>query len=202
MASLTNVYASMDELKDSIGLSKASSDDSRLESLLTGACRAIDQWTGGRYYATTETRYYTPTDGYCLKVDDLLSIATSLKSDEDGDRTYEITWAAATDYYLEPVNAPLLLRPYTRIEVDPVNGDHRFPVGVRRGIQIIGSWGYASATPAPVNLATLRLAARLYKLGDAVLGVAGATETGVLRIQADRDLNELLWPYKREWGVG
>ena len=200
---LTNAYASLAELKHRIGLGQnQTSDDGLFEDLLSGACRAIDVWTGGRFYATTETRYFTPIDGYCLRVDDLLSIATSLKTDEDGDRTYEVTWAAATDYFLEPVNAPLLLRPYTRIEVDSVNGDHRFPVGVRRGVQIIGSWGYCSATPAPVKEAALRLAGRLYKMKDSVLGFAGSAETGVIRLQSDPDIQSLLWPYKRAWGVG
>lgn len=198
---LSNAYATLAELKYRIGLGQGvTSDDALLEDLLGGACRAIDLWTGGRFYASTETRYYTAENGYCLKIDDLLSV-TTLKSDEDGDRTYEITWAAATDYYLEPVNNALLNKPYTSIEADTVNGSYTFPVGVRRGVQVVGSFGYASTTPLPVREAALRLAARLYKLKDAVLGVAGSPETGVVRINSDRDINELLWPYRREWGV-
>lgn len=201
MAGLTNAYANLAEFKLRVGLGQGqTSDDGLFEDLLTGACRAIDLWTGGRFYATTETRYYQAIHSGCLRVDDLLSV-TTLKTDEDGDRTYEVTWAT-TDYYLEPINAPLLGRPYTRIEVDSVNGDYRFPTSVQRGVQIAGSWGYCTATPAPIKEATLLLSARLYKRGDAVLGVAGSPETGVLRIQSDPDINALLWPFKREWGVG
>ena len=56
-------------------------------------------------------------------MDDLLSV-TTLKTDEDGDRTYEITWAT-TDYDLMPYNATLesQAQPYSHLQTTP-DGDY------------------------------------------------------------------------------
>lgn len=197
---LTNGYATLAALKERLGTVPAE-HDALLENLITAASRAIDDHTGRRFYAATDTRYYTATNAYCLDLADDLRTVTTLKTDEDGDRTYEITWDSADDYYLAPYNAATDGRPYSSIEVDRVNGDYTFPSTVR-GIQIVGSFGYnaTGSQPAPVEQACLRLCERYYHLHTAPLGVSGSSELGVVRIQSDRDVADLLWPYRRRRG--
>ena len=174
-------------------------DDTLLEELVEAASRRIDGHTGRRFYAASETRYYTAESRDTLFVEDLLSV-TTLKTDDDGDRTYENTWAT-TDYDLMPFNAALEspARPYTWIEVAP-QGDYTFPL-TRKGVQIAGSFGFAANAPAPVREACLLIAARLWKRKDAVLGVAGASGFGeiLMKVPIDPDVEDLLKPYV-PWG--
>jgi hypothetical protein len=199
---LTNGYTTLDALRQRLAVPAGAVDhDAILESIITAASRSIDNHTGRRFYAATETRYYSPADPYCLLLPSDLRTVTTLKTDEDGDRTYEITWSSSTDYLLTPYNAAADGLPYSGIEVDCTYGDYRFPLR-QRSTQIVGSWGYCAtgSQPAPVEEACLRLAERLYKLRDAPLGVAGSPETGVVRIATDRDIADLLWPYTRRMG--
>lgn len=199
---LVNGYADLAALKARLRLAVNDTlNDERLESSLLAASRTIDQWAGRRFYAVSETRLYgAVTPWRLLLPDDLLSI-TALKVDVDGDRTHETT-LVGSDYYLLPGNAPLDGRPYTEIEIDPMNGSRCFPRW-REGVQIAGNFGYCvtGAHPAPIGEATLRLAERLFKLSDAPLGVTGSVELGAMRIAADRDLQDLLWPYRRIRGL-
>jgi hypothetical protein len=130
-------------------------------------------------------------------VDDLLSI-TTLKTDEDADRVYEITWSAS-DYDLEPYNAAVASPPgpYTMIRVSP-NGLYRFPK-VHRGMEIAGSWGYATSTPEPIREACVMLSARLWKRKDTVLGASATGDLGGLTIRTpeDRDILGMLEVFRR-----
>lgn len=198
---LTNCYADLADLKLRVRINADDGlSDARLESSITAASRAIDESTGRRFYAATETRVYQAGSLSCLLLpDDLLSV-TTLKIDTDGDRTFETT-LATTDYYLLPLNAVADGRPYTEIAIDRINGAYTFS-GWPQGVQIAGSFGYCAtgSHPAPIEEATLRLAERLFKLSDAPLGVTGSLELGVARIATDRDLADLLWPYRRRRG--
>lgn len=197
---LSSAYTTLATLKARLRIA-AADDDATLENTITAASRAIDQHTGRRFYAATETRYYTPLSAVCLLLPDDLRSITTLKTDEDGDRTFEITWSASLDYYLTPYNAATDGRPYEAVEVDSVNGRYEFPCRAR-SVELAGSWGYCAtgSHPAPIEEACLRLAERLYQLRNAPLGVAGTVETGIIRIATDRDLADLLWPYRRRRG--
>jgi len=197
---LTNGYTTLAALRGRLRI-VGTEDDAILESVITSASRAIDQHTGRRFYAASDTRYYTAVYPHRLNLPDDLLTVTTLKTDDDGDRTYENTWSSTTDYYLAPYNAATDGRPYTTIEVDTANGRYAFP-STPRGVQIVGSFGHnaTGSHPAPVEEACLRLAERLNALRLAPLGVAGSPETGVVRIASDRDLADLLWPYSRRLG--
>ncbi len=186
---MANEYATLAELKARLQITDSSSDD-ELSAVLEGCSRAIDDYCGRRIYAAPETRVFTAEDPDCVFVGDLLSV-TSLRTDEDGDRTYERTWAA-TDYDLGPDNAALDGRPYAWIETAP-NGLYTFPTQ-RRGVQITGSFGYASSTPVQIREACLILAARIHKRGEAVFGVLGmpAVGTAVWIARTDPDVSSLL----------
>lgn len=195
-----NGYTTLATLKARLRVSQAE-QDATLEQLITASSRAIDRWTARRFYGVAETRVYTPAGPTRLLIDDAISVS-ALATDEDGDRVYETSWSASQDYYLEPANAALDGEPVTAIAVDPANGRYAFPLAPRSA-QLTGSFGYCASGshPAPVEEACLRLATRLYKLADAPLGVAGSAEMGLIRISQDRDLQDLLWPYRRVQGV-
>lgn len=187
---LTNCYCTLAELQARLGVDDTV-DDNTLEQVITGVSRMIDDYTRRRFYvSTSETRYYTPRHSDVVEIDDATAI-TTVATDDDGDRTYENTWAA-TDYDLCPVNASADGQPYTTIETAP-NGVYSFPVGVRKGLKLVGSFGYAATAPAVVREACLLQAARIFKRKDAPFGIAGAPDLGMLRIsQLDPDVKMLL----------
>ena len=155
-------------------------DDAVIEDIIEAASRYIDNETRRRFYSSSagETRYYQTTNPYRVFIDDLLSV-TSIKIDEDYDRTYETT-LAATDYILCPDNAALNGEPYTFIERDPL-GNHPFP-SHRKGIQIIGEWGYSTAAPDDIKQACIAIVVSLYqsRRGMGMEGVAQVTGAGVV----------------------
>ena len=188
---ITNGYCTLPELKARISVdSSDTADDAKLEATIEAASRAIDGYCRRRFYAANDTRYYTAHCATEIAVDDLLSV-TTLKTDASGDRTYGTTWAT-TDYDLEPYNAVADGRPYTHIRVTP-NGNYTFP-GYARGVQIVGSFGYASSTPDLVHEACLLQAARLHRRKDAPFGVAGLGDLGEIRLVSalDPDVRMLL----------
>ena len=145
---MTNAYAGLTTLKSTgvLNITSAGFDD-RLLALLEDVSRWIDGYCNRHFYVLTTTRRFDGDNGRALNVPDLVSV-TSLKTDEDNDRTYELTWAAS-DYLLYPLNAEPQQqwgRPYTRILVDIEGGSRgRFPA---RGptVEAAGKWGYREVT--------------------------------------------------------
>lgn len=178
---IVNGYTTLPALKayKSI-LSVNATDDGVIEALAEAASRYIDRFTGRRFYTTQndETRTYQAANGARVYPDDIISV-TTLKTDEDGDRTYEITWAA-TDYDLLPDNAALNGEPYTYIQVAPL-GRYSFPLQ-RRGVQVVGKFGYSSTTPDDIELACQMIVVSLYqnRFGGQTEGAATITGAGVV----------------------
>ena len=188
---ITSGYATLAELKARLDILDTD-DDSVLEAIVEAASRQIDGWCSRTFYAATATRYFTPESiDLLILPDDLMSV-TTLKTDEDGDRTYETTWAT-TDYDLEPANAAT----YTHIYTAP-DGRYGFPTH-RRAVEIAGSWGYASTAPDAINEACLLLSARLWKRKDAPFGIAGSSDAGQLQTLPgmDPDVKQLIQPYRK-----
>ena len=197
---LTNAYTTLNNFKERVEIDD-SLDDAALEKIITATSRAVDDITNRRFYAATETRYYTAERADYLRVYDLLSV-TTLKTDEDGDRTYEVTWAT-TDYDLMPFNATLDGEPYTWLEITP-DGDNAFPTGLTKSTELKGSFGYSSTTPAVIEEACLLATHRLLKRADTPLGVSAAAALGqhqvvVRDLAGDPDFMALISPYIKRW---
>jgi hypothetical protein len=206
---IVNGYTDLATVKARLGIADTD-DDATLESIVTAVSRSIDDFCRRRFYAATETRYYTapcqsrPSDaaevtvaGGYVDVDDLLSIsANGLATDDAADRTYGTVWAT-TDYELAPYNAALDGKPYTRVCATP-NGARAFPSGAR-GVKITGSFGYSATTPDVVREACLLQASRIFRRKDAPFGVTGSAEMGVATLIArlDPDVMLLLNPLRR-----
>ena len=205
MPTPTNGYCSLIQLKNHIQsggeeTSLTPEDDLNLIAAIDAVSRAIDyRFDNSTFYARTETRYYTPSFGDILFLpDDLLSI-TTLKTDDDGDSVYENTWTT-TDYWLEPANALLgpVVEPYRQIRINDNQGNYTFPVGVRRSVEIVGSWGFSTAAnrPPQITQACLLWSHRVWKRKTAVFGIAGAAALGITTVVAqvgrDSDIQDLL----------
>jgi hypothetical protein len=82
--SITNGYTDLPtyKLRFFDGDTDDHQDDDNLNLVITTASRAIDNICHRRFYAATETRYYTTDDTFRVDIDDLLSV-TTLKTDED-----------------------------------------------------------------------------------------------------------------------
>lgn len=138
-----NLYATVAALKARVG-QETTTDDAILDDVMEAVSRQIDLECGRHFYAVRGTRYFTATcaDRLLLPLGTDLLAVTSLKTDSSSDRTYATTWAT-TDYDLEPIDAPEQSppSPYWQIFTAP-NGDYGFPVDLRRGVQIVGTWGH------------------------------------------------------------
>lgn len=196
---IENGYMTLEQYKSELEIEDFQ-DDAKIERVIEAASRAIDVITWRRFFTTAEdeSRYYTAVDANRIYTDDIISI-TTLKTDEDGDRTYERTWAI-TDYDLMPYNASLNGEPYTWIETAP-NGSYAFPTN-RKGIQIAGKFGWSSTAPAQIYQACMMASQRLLKRKDTPLGVSANLAAGqfvvvVTQLKADPDFMNLIEPFIR-----
>lgn len=173
-------------------------DDTALEQVIEAVSRKIDAECGRFFYVTSsEARYYTAEFANEMfdVIDDIVSVS-ALVTDEDGDRTYERTWAT-TDYDLEPSNAALHNKPYTAISITP-RGNYSFPVGIKRGVKITATFGYPSVPPM-IREACLLQSMRLWKRRDAIFGVVGSAEMGQMTVipKLDPDVMLLLQSFRK-----
>lgn len=131
-------FISRDSLKDRLG-DTLTTDDVAYRAILEAVSRRIEHETSQRFQVHTATRYLSATWTHSLLLHLGLLSVTTLKTDNDGDRSYETTWAT-TDYDLLPLNAVENLQPFTSIDIAPA-GTKYFPVHTR-STEIIGKWGY------------------------------------------------------------
>jgi hypothetical protein len=194
---ITNGYASLTELKASMGIPTADTvDDSMLEIAIESASRAIDTYTARNFYSSgTATRYYSPTSNFVCETDDIASLV-HIKTMDSTD-LFTITWAA-TDYQLEPLNGIVdgMPTPYTRIRAI---GDYLFePLDGQATVEVRAVFGYTS-TPIQIKQACILQASRIMKRNDSPLGVAGVGELGVIRVSSrlDPDVAQLIDGYRK-----
>ncbi len=174
MASNVNSYASLTELKGILGVS-STTDDVMMRKIIESASRSIETNLNRRFYSTTETKYFN--GALTLWIPDLLSV-TTLKTDEDGDGTFENTFdgtAGTGDYILYGggLEDSLNLYPRTHIEINPSGDYGSFANGVKRGVEIAGVWGYGDGTSATPYIAT------------AITGTVATTTGLTLTLSAD-----------------
>ena len=144
-------YATIADLKGVLGIS-TTTDDTVMRKELEAASRAIDHYCNRYFYVQSATKYFNGAN--VLWIPDCL-VVTTLKTDEDGDATFENTFAT-TDYikYGAGGDDALNLFPYIRIEISEDSDYGAFATGVKKGVEIAGTWGYGdgiSATPYIVD---------------------------------------------------
>lgn len=154
-----NAYNDLTTLKNRLqlatGATLGTTYDTELLKLLESASRAADQITNRRFWAESGTFYFKGTGRKLFVTEDLLSI-TTLKSDWDGDGTFEDTLTEDTDFYLQPLNR----FPKTWAEMATLSAYSGFS-SRPRGVQIAGLFGYGngrSATPYSATAVTVTVA--------------------------------------------
>lgn len=172
------------------------SNDNIIEQMVEAASRWIDEITGKEYFGETETRNYVVgehTDGLTLWLDkNILSVTTLTNGDG--------TVISSSDYSLLPLNADR----YDKIKLHSNSGEvwQYTDDPYEDAIQVAGSWGDSATTPANVKEACLLLTSRLWQRKSAILGVAGSTSLGEIRLHIPHDPDILaLLPKKMPWGL-
>jgi hypothetical protein len=150
---MSNSYCSIADLKNSLGVT-STTNDTQMRKTIEASTKYIDSYTNRTFKVTSATKYFN--GALHLWLPDLLSI-TTLKTDEDGDGTFENTLDSG-DYFTYGVGIDELnTYPITHLEINP-NGDYgSFANGVQKGVQLVGTWGYGdgiSATPYIVDTTT------------------------------------------------
>lgn len=193
-------YLTLDEIKSFMDLDDTAdaADDVHLEIAVEAASRAIDGFCKRTFTRKTQTRHFTPEDSWVLFVGDLVSV-TTLKTDADADGVFEDTWVEGTDFLLEPLNAALDGRPFTRV-VRHSRGSFVFP-RLSRSVEIVGEFGWP-AVPAAVKKACAIQAQQFFKRAtEAPLGAMDLSFEGGPRIAGpskflDREAQLLLQPFR------
>jgi hypothetical protein len=189
---ITNGYTTLANVKAGLRITD-SVDDALIEQAIEGSSRRIDGYCGRFFYQKTATVKLFANDPWRLMLQDLVSI-TSLRTDDDGDGTFEDLWAAS-EYFLEPTNATIQSRPYTAVTA--YNSGKTFPISNIPPIpliQIEGVWGWP-AVPDDVEQACLLLSIRSFSRLNAALGVVGFADMAIQVRAVDPDVRDLLMPY-------
>lgn len=200
-------YATLAQLKKRAGvpLSNTNEDDA-MNSALAAASESVNRVTHRQFQKddTPSPRVFAPNGPWePLAVHDFhTTTGLVIATDDDLDGAFETTWAAS-DYQLEPLNGivdEVSGWPFSMIR--PSWYSVGFPCGwwgnrQMASVQVTAAWGWA-AVPSPVVEATLIVAAELWKLKDAPLGVAGLADFGVLRVRENPMAARKLVPYMKD----
>ncbi len=125
-----------------------SADAAEIEKVLEAASRRVDEQCRRSFFSETGTRVLDGEGEAWQWIPDLLA-ETTIKLDEDGDRTFEVDLAAGTDYYLKRrgyKDEDAL--PATTLELDAVNGKRGALLSRKRLIEIVGRWGFTEEVEA------------------------------------------------------
>jgi hypothetical protein len=195
-------YVKKEELKATLEISGQVFAEEDVNAARMAASRAVDNICGRWFYAHTgaaSARYFEPLNSNRIHIDDAYEVS-AVKTDQDGDGTFELTWTANTGYILEPLNAAADGWPWTTLRRHP-NESNGFPYYYPRSVEVTAKWGWA-AVPAPIKEATTILAAALLKRSrEAPFGVVaiGIDVGSAVRIaRSDPHVAALLSGYVRE----
>jgi hypothetical protein len=192
---ISNGYCTLAEVKAALRLND-NADDGLIEKAIEGASRRIDGVTGRWFYKTAATAVSQyPVDSYNVSVQDMANTTIIVKTDDDGDGTFENTWIQGTDYQLEPLNAGLNGRPYRRIVAI---GGKTFPLQYNPDpalVQVTAEWGWQEV-PDDVREAAILLSIRGFARYNAALGVVGFADMAIQVRAVDPDVRDLLAPYR------
>jgi len=164
-------YIDREELKETLTLSGETYPDADIDAAIVTASRAVDDYCGRRFYPdadATQVRYYTPMSCNYLYVDDMLTL-TTLKTDDDGDGTFESTWTQNTHFVLEPLNATANGRPWGTVRVLP-SASLRFAFRPR-SVELTGKFGWSTPPAGVIQATTIWAAALLRTAREGSMGV-------------------------------
>ncbi len=189
-------YVALSELKSALGIT-SSTDDAFLTLAIGAAETAINDLCGRKFTAdgSASARTYRAQPYICVSDDISTLTGLVVKTDTNGDGTFDQTWASS-DYQVEPLNNLVKGRSVNNLRAV---GDYLFPVygdGLA-SVEVTAKWGWP-AVPDPIEQSTLMMAARFYSRKSSPLGVIGVGDFGPVRIsRSDPDVAHLLMDYRR-----
>jgi hypothetical protein len=195
---VVNGYCTVEQVRAELGDDGERLPLALLEKAVNTASRAVDDWTGRRFWqdpAPVVRRYRT--DGSPrVQVGDISTTTGLVVETGPGDGTWDTTWTLDTDFELGPENADADGGAYAWHELVAV-GSYRFPRTRLTSLRVTARWGW-SEVPAQVEEAAILRAVALFKRKDAAYGVADFGEFGPVRItRQDHDVVSLLAPFQR-----
>ncbi len=175
----------------------------QLTALTVRASRLIDRITGreeGAYQVSAATVRYFDGSGCGFQwVDEMAEAPTAVAVSDDGSVTTYTSWAS-TDYMPWPYNAAAQGRPYTRLDVDQLNGNHALFYAFPRSVKVTAKWGYSTEVPEDVQQAVIVQTVRWFKRAQQAFQDAGAIfDLGQLRYvkQVDPDVQVMVEHLRR-----
>lgn len=206
---MTTWYCSKEDLKSRLGIAATDTkDDYEIQLAIQSVTDWITTYTGRHFYRVSEVRTYVPRNVWNLEIDDLVT-CTSLDLDYDGDGVYEVHWTENVNYQLmrypdsHNTHDQGVARPNNYVQViggstaNPVGGawlPWLWPFTRQDRVKVTGIWGWQDVPPN-VTMAALILAADLFKAKDAPWGVAGIGDMGMVKVQSNPWVVELLRGY-------
>ncbi len=189
-------YVALSELKSALGIT-SSTDDAFLTLAIGAAETAINDLCGRKFTAdgSASARTYRAQPYLCVTDDVSTLTGLVVKTDTNGDGTFDQTWASS-DYQVEPLNNLVKGRSVNNLRAV---GSYTFPVygdGLA-AVEVTAKWGWP-AVPDSIKQATLMLSSRLYGRKASPMGVIGVGDFGPVRIsRSDPDIAHLLMDYRR-----
>jgi hypothetical protein len=185
---LTNAYATLEDLQTELSVPFETQYTNRLEVALNAASRQIDGFCGRRFWqdsAVVDRQFYADSYNECM-VPEGISTVTGLivKTDDADTGAFGTTLTITTNFILLPTNAAdeVPAFPYTCIRLVD-SGISAFPMSSsgRPGVQVTAKFGFP-AIPDDVTKACLIQATQLFKSSDAVFGGL-SFDAGVFRVR-------------------
>lgn len=176
-------YTTPQALTARIAETRSSFTDDYLAAI-EAVSQQIVEYTGHRFHTWEGALYFGAIDADCVLLgdEDLYSV-TSLRTDDDGDSTYETTWATG-DYRLGPVNAPAHGKPYWEVRTR-LNSSNAFPSGAE-AVEITGKWTWQE---------------RLQTLGVLATAVNATLTTGIEVTYGVAQIGQTLRVGSEQWFV-
>lgn len=203
-------YITSDDLKKTLTMTGTTFADYDIAPAIIAASDAINELCGRKFdrdVSEDSTRYYRPSDGETVVIDDCISI-TSLFADLNSDGDFEEEYTLNQHYVLWPYNNLDDGRPYTQVQLQTYHfGTKAFPYWSRRSVKIVGKFGWPTDTFEELSagflqVATKKLAGRLIKsMREAPFGVVtvGLDVGSAMRVaRQDSEVMGLCEPYTRE----
>jgi hypothetical protein len=214
-AAVNFAYCSVGEVKSALAVSPDDTkDDFEIQRAVLSATSMLTNECGQHFYRVTEARTFTYDSITALFTDPFVpGSITSFKLDYDGDGVYEVTWAENVNYqamrFADHYNAGYLgeKRPHNYVQAllnSSVGGGQFLPFiwpwTQRNRVQITATWGWQSV-PQNIANAALILAVDLFKAKDTPWGVAGFGELGLVRVQSNPQIMDLITDYQNPRNV-
>lgn len=192
---IANGYCTLAEVKAALRITD-NTDDTLLEKAIEGASRRIDGYCGRRFYQQNATVSLYPLDSFTLPTQEDLFSVTTLKTDDDGDGTFETLLVEGVDFQLEPLDRNITDQPVRTIKMIGSKTFPLFSVPSSPSAQIVGVWGW-SAIPDDIREACVLLTMRGFARYNAALGVVGFADMAIQVRAVDPDVRDFLNPFRR-----